>query len=100
MSRKQFIKKIATRAIVLTILLVVIVNFLGAFGTIISNELALGQMENSNEMYLLMELYNNTIKPVGYVLIIASSLIIATLTAMDTYKFIKTKEKNENEKEL
>lgn len=104
MSRKRFITKITIRALILTIILIFIVNFLGAADTLIVNELALGQMENSNDAYLLMQLYNNTIKPLCYAIAAIASLVIVVLTATDTYKFLKTinkgETKDENDKTL
>lgn len=104
MSRKQFITRITIRTIALAIILVVMLNFLGAFDAIVSNKLALGQMENSNEAYLFIQLYNNTIRPICCAIATVASIAIVALAATDTYKFLKTinkgETKDENEKTL
>ena len=100
MSTKRFITKTATRVIVLTIVFIVIFNLMGVFDTMISNELALGQMENSNEAFAFIQIYNGTIKPiVNLALSLGASAMVISII-LDTYKFIKTKEKNKNEETL
>ena len=69
--------------------------------TIISNHLALGQLENDDAGYIFMELYNNLLRPCGSVLVFALYLSLFVLFAYYTIKFIITefrKGKNNNEK--
>lgn len=93
MSTKRFIIKttikVLTYAIFSTIALSLLTN------PIINNELALGQMQNSNELYLLMETYNK-VRPFISVIYGLLTALFAWTTISDTYKFIKIK-KNKGE---
>lgn len=94
MTTKKFIIrttiKVLVFAIISTIAMTLITN------PIITNELALGQMENSNELYLLMETYNKTKHFVSIIYGLITALFAGT-TIYDTYKFIKNKyNKGEN----
>ena len=94
MTTRKFITKTAIKLIILTTIIAFIICFLNACGVIISNNIALGQMENSDSAYVLMELYPNTIKPCCNGLITLIILYGVGSIGYNTYKFIKTKEKN------
>ena len=93
MTIKKFIintvVKILIYAIISTIALSLLTN------PIITNELALGQMENSNELYLLMDTYNKVRPFISIIYGLITALFVGT-TIFDTYKFIKIK-KNKGE---
>lgn len=93
MTTKKFIIKTTIKvlvyAIISTIAMTLITN------PVITNELALGQMENSNELYLLMETYNKTKHFVSIIYGLITALF-AGMTIYDIYKFIKIK-KNKGE---
>ena len=94
MTTKKFIIKTAIKIFIYAIISTIAFNFLT--GPIITNELALGQMENSNELYVLMDSYNyiKTIASVIYGFI--TVIFVATVTN-NVYDFIKTrKNKGEN----
>jgi hypothetical protein len=66
------------------------------YGPIITNELALTQMENSNELYMLMESYNKLRPILSIVYGLIASVFVGT-TIYDIWQFIKTKtNKGEN----
>jgi hypothetical protein len=94
MATKKFIIKTFVKIIIYAIISTIALSLLTS--PIITNELALGQMENSNELYLLMETYNK-IRPFisaiyGFITVLFAGTIIG-----DIYKFIKTKiNKGEN----
>ena len=56
MTTKKFIIKTTIKILIYAIISTIALSLLT--NPIITNELALGQMENSNELYLLMETYN------------------------------------------
>jgi hypothetical protein len=94
MTTKKFIIrtfiKIIIYAIISTIALSLLTN------PIINNELALGQMENSNELYLLMDTYNR-VRPFISIIYNLLTVFFAGTVIYDIYKFIKTKtNKGEN----
>ena len=65
---------------------------------IITNELAMGQMQNSNELYLLMTTYNK-VRPIISIVYGFITALFAGTTIYDIYKFIKIKT-NKGETEL
>ena len=88
MSEKRFALRIIANALILigiTILTACIFN-----NTIITNDIALGQMANSDEAYLLMEQYNSirNITIVSYGWLVA---IIVGTTIYDIKKFTTNK---------
>ena len=96
MTTGTFIIKTAIKLIILTTIIAYIICFLDVCGVIISNNIALGQMENSDSAYVFMELYNNTIKPCSYGLITLIILYGVGSIGYNAYKFIKTKTKEKN----
>lgn len=94
MTTKKFIIKTAIKIIIYAIISTIALSLLT--NPIITNELALGQMEHSNELYLLMETYNK-VRPFISIIYGFITAFFAVTTISDTYKFIKTKtNKGEN----
>lgn len=94
MSIKKFVIKVAIKVIVYAIISTIALSLLT--NPIISNELALGQMQNSNELYLLWETYNK-VRPFISIIYGLITALFAGTVIHDTYKFIKTKtNKGEN----
>lgn len=97
MTIKKFIIKITIKVIVFAIISTIALTLLES--PIISNNIALGQMQNDDTLFILMEIYNK-VRP--YITVVYSLIVIcfAYTVGYDTYKFIKTKtkEKEENEK--
>ena len=94
MGTKKFIIKTAIKVLIYVIISTVAFNLLT--NPIITNELAIGQMENSNELYLLMDTHNK-IKPFISIIYGLITALFAGTTIYDIYKFIKTKtNKGEN----
>ncbi len=94
MSTKKFIIKTAIKILIYAIISTIALSILT--NPIITNELALGQMENSNELYLLMAIYNK-VKPFISIIYGLITVLFAGTAIYDTYKFIKTKtNKGEN----
>ena len=93
MGTKKFIITVTIKAVVYAIISTIAVSLLES--PIISNELALGQMQNSNELYLLWETYNK-VRPFISIIYGLITAFFAGTVAYDTYKFIKTK-KNKGE---
>lgn len=91
MKNKRFIIKMVIRAIAF-IILTLIVSLLFE-NAIITNDVALGQMSNSDEAYLLMEYYKR-IKTIVSVIYGCISAFIVGTTVYDIYKFIKKKGEN------
>lgn len=92
----QFIKTLLIKIAILVILFTAVITFLNAGGAIINNHIALGQMENSDGLFILMEMYNNFFKPTLLVVTYAVTAITCVTTGFDIYKFIKTYRKKKN----
>lgn len=92
----QFVKKLLIKIGILVILFTAVITFLNAGSVVITNQIALGQMENNNGMFILMEMYNNFIKPTLLVVTYVVTTIVCVTIAFDIYKFIKTNRKKED----
>ena len=86
----KFIKKLLIKIAILIILFTAVSAFLGAISTIMNNHIALGQLENSDEMFVVLELYNNFIKPTIFVVEYTITAIICFTIGVDVYNFLKT----------
>lgn len=94
MTTKKFIIKTTVKVLIYAILSTIALSLLT--NPIITNELAMGQMENSNELYLLMETYDKVKSFTSIIYGLVTAFFVGT-TVHDTYKFIKTKkDKGEN----
>ena len=89
----KLITSIALKMIVCVIIPIVVLSLLN--NPILNNTIALGQMENSNELYILMEAYNQA---TNYLTFVCSCTILCFIvsTIFDIHNFISTKDKGEN----
>jgi hypothetical protein len=96
MSIKKFIIKTAVKTVVFAVLSTIALSLLQS--PVISNNIALGQMENSDVLYVLWDTYNK-IRPIVTVIYSLIVLWFVGTVGYDVYKFItqKIKEKKENE---
>lgn len=97
MTIKKFIIKTTIKVIVFSIISTIALTLLES--PVISNNIALGQMQNDDVLFMIMETYNK-VRP--YITVVYSLIVayFACTVGYDTYKFIKTKtkEKEKNEK--
>lgn len=93
MNTTKFIIKVAIKILIYALISTIALSLLT--NPIITNELALGQMENSNELYLLMEICNK-LRPFISIIYGLITAFFAGTVIHDTYKFIKIK-KNKGE---
>ena len=96
-----FVKKLIIKIIIFVIATVLLGAIANAMNTIIANYLALGQMENSDEMFVFMETYNNGIRPALVFAYTAIVLCIVIDTGIDIYNYVyqlKKNGENKNEK--
>lgn len=90
---KQFVKKLIKKGFIFTFLVIIFSAVTQAMSPVITNSLALTQMQNSNEMFVFLQTYSK-LRPVVN-LIYGGVLIWFTYTiGRDTYKFIKHMEEN------
>lgn len=93
MATKKYIIKTAIKVIAFIIISTIALTLLQS--PIISNEVALGQMENSNETFILMDTYNK-VTPIISIIYGCITVGFIGTTIYDIYKFIKTKTKEKN----
>lgn len=93
MNTKKFIIKTVVKIIVFSVFTTIAFSL--ANSPIIANNIAIGQMQNSNDLYILMDIYNKT---KHYVAIIYNCITVgfAGTIIYDICKFIKTKTKEKN----
>jgi type III secretory pathway component EscS len=93
----KFVRRLAIRVIIFTFVMIVVAAVWQSVSTIISNYIAMTQMQNDDLAFVIMNVYNR-VKPIGvgiYGLII---LWFVYTLGRDTYKFVK-KNNNNIEKE-
>lgn len=95
---KQFVKKTIRRTLIFTFIMIIITAIAQSISPIISNELALTQMQNDDAMFVLMNTYNQ-IKPIFNITYSCVILWFVYTLGRDTYKFVKTINNTENKKE-
>ena len=95
LTTEKFIKRTVIRVIIIVIITTFLTSFLNVANTLVSNALALGQMENSDTMFALMKMYTGAIRPtvLGILIVVIGYNILSI--AYNTYKFIKQKQGEE-----
>lgn len=92
---KKFLMKTICKAVFIAILFAIAFNILNS--PIINNELAMGQMENDNGLFVAWESYN-TVRPYIEIGVWLIGVVVFGTIGYDTYKFFKSKTKeNTNE---
>lgn len=95
MTTETFVKKTIVRIAIIVLVSILVLSFLDAVDAVVSNHLALGQMENSDGMFILMEVYEKAIQPTTIGILTFVIGYNVGVIAYDTYKFIKTKRNGE-----
>lgn len=94
MTPKKFARRLIVKIVVFTTFMFTVSTIMSFISPVISNQLAMGQMQNSNEAFVTWNVYNN-LKPIAQFAYIGISLWFTSTIARDTYKFIKNlKEKH------
>ena len=86
MKTKRFLIRIATK--VICFIAISIIAFTVFKSPVITNEIALGQMTNNNDLFLAHDLYNK-LSPVITVVYSVITLFFIGSTGFDIYKFFK-----------
>ena len=91
MNTARFTMRFLTRIIIFASISIIAL-ILWSANPIITNEMAMGQMENSNELYMVMETYNRVKPIISFIYGCIATWFVGT-TIYDIYKLI-TKENN------
>ena len=89
MTVKKFVIKTVTKVILFTFLLIIIGAIGPAMRTVISNELAMAQLQPSNEAYILIEAYY-VIRPIINVVSVLIAIWCGTTVICDIHNFVKS----------
>jgi lipoprotein signal peptidase len=95
---KQFVKKTIRRTLIFAFVMIVVGAVGQSMSPVISNEMALTQMQNDNALFVIMSTYNR-IKPIFNALYSCVILWFVYTLGRDTYKFANNIKNTENEKE-
>lgn len=93
MTPKKFIKKTVVKLVIFAFILVVMSSIYQAIFPIIANEIALVQMQNSADSFVIVEMLTTIQKIAVSVKWIAIILFISVI-GCDTYKFTKKFKEN------
>lgn len=93
MTPTKFIIKMATKIIMFSFLMIAAAAIMSSLSPVVSNEIALGQMQNSNETFVFMNAYN-TVRPVISVVFAGITIWFTCTIARDIYKFFKNQKEN------
>ena len=96
---KQFVKKTIRRTLIFAVIMFIVAALGQSVGLVISNNMALMQMQNDNVMFVIMNTYNR-IKPIFNALYSCVILWFVYTLGRDTYKFAKNVNNTENNKEI
>ena len=96
--KSKFISKLAIKVIIFVFIMTVVLFIAQSVSPIMTNYLALGQMQNSDEAFVVMNTYNR-FQPVIRIIFVGICILFTTSLVKDTYKFVKNINELKNEKE-
>lgn len=96
--KSKFIAKLAIKVVIFALIMTAVLFIAQSVSPVMSNYLALGQMQNSDEAFVVMNTYNK-FQPVIRIIFVGICILFATGLAKDTYKFVKNINEIKNEKE-
>ena len=85
---KQFIKKTIVKVFIFSVVMVIISSIVYSMNPVLTNELALSQMQNSNEMYVLMNTYYKSRPILSFTYCIIIILFMRNIIC-DVHRFVK-----------
>lgn len=94
---KKLILKATVRLLIFAVISALL-NTLNSSAVVLINEVALGQLENSNEAFILFNFIQN-IRPIVTMLYIIFAALIFWPVVVDVYKIVKNKYSKEETKE-
>ncbi len=91
MTTKKFIIKTIVKLLIIVVLSTIVMTIVQS--PTISNEIAMGQMDNSDSSFLMMEMYNK-LRPIIDTVYTCIVVAIVGTIGYDTYKLFKHKKEN------
>lgn len=96
--KQKFISKTAIKIVIFAFLMTIILFIVQSVSPIVSNNLALGQMQNSDEAFVVMNTYNK-LRPIFNYTMVGICILFVISIIKDAIKFTKNIKDIENEKE-
>lgn len=93
MNTKRFIARTLVKIISYATITIIMLSLLNS--AVITNDIALGQMQHSDEVYVIMTMYEH-MKHIIYFVYNCITVGFAGTIIYDIYKFIQTKTKEKN----
>lgn len=84
----RFAKKTIQKTILFAFLMIVVASVAQAVSPVITNEMAMTQMQNSNEMFILMNTYSK-VRPIANAAYVGIIVWFTYTIGRDVYKFTK-----------
>lgn len=84
----RFVKKTIRKTILFAFLMIVVASVAQAISPVVTNEMALGQMQNSNEAFILMNTYSK-VRPIANAAYAGIIVWFTYTICCDVYKFTK-----------
>ena len=86
---KKRILSLIIKIIVLIVTMTILFNIANSFDVVLTNELALTQMENSNELFIAQQSYHQIVKPIVALVGAIIAAILAFFIGKDFVKIFK-----------
>ena len=86
--KSSFISKTAVKIVIFVFIMSIILFIAQSASPIVSNSLAIGQMQNSDEAFVVMNTYNK-VRPMFSMAMIGICILFAISIVKDTIKFVK-----------
>lgn len=85
---KRFVKHTVRKIVIFAVLMFIVAAIAQSISPLVTNELALTQMQNSNEMYVLMNTYTK-IRPIANTIFNTIIYVFVGIIIRDIYDFVK-----------
>lgn len=94
--KRKFISKTAIKIVIFAFIMTIILFIAQSVSPIVSNNLALGQMQNTDEAFVVMNTYNK-VRPMFNTSMVGVCILFVISIVKDVFKFVKNIKEIEKE---
>ena len=94
--KQKFISKTAIKIVIFVFLMTIILFIVQSISPVVSNNLALGQMQNTDEAFVVMNTYNK-LRPMFNTAMVGVCVLFVISIVKDVFKFAKNIKEIEKE---
>lgn len=94
--KQKFISKTAIKIVIFAFIMTIILFIAQSISPIVSNNLALGQMQNTDETFVVMNTYNK-VRPIFNTAMVGVCILFVFSIVKDVFKFVKNIKEIEKE---